>query len=220
MKRFNYSSIIFILFFTLFAGCNNLTSKPVNNSDSVDSISITGQVTLDINAFPSELNKKTSSRSAMFDDKQTFSFDEGALTVKAVHNISKYEIQGNVLPASGGVFTYEINLSMPGDWTVIAQGTTQNGITFIGKSVLSVKVSSNGSLIVPDAVPNTYLKPIFKEGEKGNINLKVMNQVPHTESGEYLISWKWGTDKPEGFNDVDVTMSYNTNSKSDRKSVV
>lgn len=227
MKQKKYISVLLIIAALVLTGCSNSISAPQNNSNNkeeqVHGCTITGGININANAAPSVVQSVNSPRMATAGTEGSFFINCPDSTVLAENLTTGYTIAGRIYEVSnGGPAGYAYNITLPssGEW-LIKVNAKAGEASYYGEADVYIAYSqgSFGSSLVMQSAepPSIVLSPLFKSGENGTIELKVINKMPNTYSTDpYTVKMIWTDGKPAAIlnnvNSVSMPAAYNSES--------
>ena len=228
MKQTKYISILLIITALVLTGCSNNISATQNNSNNkeaqVQGCTITGGININANAAPSTLQSVNSSRMATAGTEGSFFINCPDSTVLAENLTTGYTMTGRIYEVSNGGpagYAYSITLPSSGEW-LIKVNAKAGEASYYGEADVYIAYSQGpfGSSLVMQSSepPSIVLSPLFKEGEEGRIELKVINKMPNTYSADpYTVKMIWTDGKPAAVlynvNTVSLPAAYNSESE-------
>ena len=201
MKQTKYIiSIFFICASFILAGCKNSVSESPKVQD-VKGCTISGSINLNMDAYPSESGTLNNARMATAGTGNSFFINCPDSTLTAVHSATGYTIQGSIFELSSSNYTYKVVLPSSGTW-LLKLNAKAGETTYYGEANIYVDyyIGADGAkLEIWDPAPTIVISPVFKQGETGEIELKVMSEYQNSEwdGKAFTVKMIWSSNENE-----------------------
>lgn len=201
MKQTKYIISVFLICAAfILAGCKNSVSESPKVQD-VKGCTISGSINLNMDAYPSESGTLNNARMATAGTGNSFFINCPDSTLTAVHSATGYTIQGSIFELSSSNYTYKVVLPSSGTW-LLKLNAKVGEANYYGEACVYVDyfIGADGAqLSLSDSTPTIVISPVFKQGETGTIELKVMSEYQNSEwdGKKFTVKMIWSSNENE-----------------------